>query len=71
MLGVTDHSLFHFFCFFDPSGHRLEQICNDPNANEEAAYITDETKYEMFEEWIKTKHAPSRTRFLHASELNQ
>ncbi len=33
--------------------------------------ITEEMKYEMLEEWSKTKRAPHHTHFLHADELDQ
>lgn len=69
VLGVTDHGLFHSIYFFDPNGHRLELTYNDPAAASKIAQITEEMKYEMLEEWTRTKKAPAHTQFLHATEF--
>jgi catechol 2,3-dioxygenase-like lactoylglutathione lyase family enzyme len=68
VLGVTDHGVFHSIYFFDPSGHRLELACPDPN---EAAQLKllDAVKWDMLEEWSKTKRAPKHAAFLHAKEF--
>lgn len=71
VLGVTDHGLFHSIYFFDPNGHRLELTYNDPEANSKLARITEEMKYDMLEEWSKTKRAPSHTQFLHTAEFEK
>ena len=34
------------------------------------AMITEQMKYDMLEEWSKTKRAPQHTHFLHADELS-
>ena len=64
VLGVTDHSIY----FFDPNGHRIELACPDP---EEDALLErlDGVKWEMLEEWSKTKRAPRHAAFLHEKEL--
>ncbi len=64
VLGVTDHSLFHSIYFFDPNGHRVELACPDP---EEEAMLKrlDSVKWEMLEEWSKTKKAPKHADWLH------
>ena len=68
VLGVTDHGMFHSIYFFDPSGHRIELACPDP---EEEAMLekADEVKWQMLEEWSKTKRAPKIANFIHAREL--
>jgi catechol 2,3-dioxygenase-like lactoylglutathione lyase family enzyme len=68
VLGVTDHSIFHSIYFFDPNGHRIELACPDP---EEEALIKrlDTVKWDMLEEWSKTKRAPKHAEWLHAKEL--
>ena len=68
VLGVTDHGAFHSIYFFDPNGHRVELACPDP---EEEALIArlDAVKWDMLEEWSKTKRAPKHAAFLHAKEL--
>jgi catechol 2,3-dioxygenase-like lactoylglutathione lyase family enzyme len=68
VLGVTDHSIFHSIYFFDPSGHRIELACPDP---QEEALIKrlDAVKWDMLEEWSRTKKAPRHADWLHAKEL--
>ena len=70
VLGVTDHGAFHSIYFFDPSGHRVELACPDP---EEAKMLErlDAVKWDMLEEWSKTKRAPKHAAFLHAREFKQ
>ena len=69
VLGVTDHGMFHSIYFFDPNGHRMELACPDP---EEAAMIAkaDAVKWQMLEEWSRTKRAPRHGAFLHEREFN-
>ncbi len=68
VLGVTDHGAFHSIYFFDPNGHRVELACPDP---EEAAMLErmDAVKWQMLEEWSRTKRAPRHAAFLHAREF--
>lgn len=70
VLGVTDHSLFHSIYFFDPNGHRVELACPD---EEEQAKLErlDKVKWEMLEEWSKTKRAPRHADWLHAKEFGK
>lgn len=70
VLGITNHGIFHSIYFFDPNGHRLELAYDDEKAAQKIALITGEMKYEMLEEWSKTKRAPHHTHFLHADELD-
>lgn len=70
VLGVTDHGAFHSIYFFDPNGHRLELAC--PGPEEEAVNRRlDAVKWDMLEEWSKTKRAPKHAAFLHAREIVQ
>lgn len=69
VLGVTDHSLFHSIYFFDPNGHRLELAAPDP-AEEAKLAKMDAVKWEMLEEWSKTKRAPKHAAWLHEKEFN-
>lgn len=64
VLGVTDHSIFHSIYFFDPNGHRIEMACPDPD---EAAMVArlDAVKWQMLEEWDRTKRAPKHASWLH------
>ncbi|MDH1489977.1 VOC family protein [Acinetobacter johnsonii] len=70
VLGITNHGIFHSIYFFDPNGHRLELAYDDEKAPQKIAMITEQMKYDMLEEWSKTKHAPQHTHFLHADELS-
>jgi glyoxylase I family protein len=68
VLGVTDHSIFLSIYFFDPSGHRVELACPDPD---EAVMLAkmDAVKWDMLEEWSRTKKAPKHADWLHKKEL--
>jgi len=70
VLGVTDHGAFHSIYFFDPNGHRVELACPDP---EEEAMLKrmDAVKWQMLEDWSKTKRAPKHAAFLHEREFKQ
>ncbi|MBK03285.1 MAG: glyoxalase [Deltaproteobacteria bacterium] len=64
VLGVTDHSIFHSIYFFDPNGHRIELACPDPEEEAMLARL-NEVKWEMLEEWSRTKKAPRHADWLH------
>jgi catechol 2,3-dioxygenase-like lactoylglutathione lyase family enzyme len=64
VLGVTDHGIFHSIYFFDPSGHRLELTCRDPQEKRQLQML-DAVKWAMLEEWSQTKRAPRHAAFLH------
>ena len=68
VLGVTDHSIFHSIYFFDPNGHRVELACPDP---EEDAMLEklNAVKWDMLEEWSRTKKAPRHADWMHKKEL--
>ena len=68
VLGVTDHSIFHSIYFFDPNGHRLELAAPDPDADAMMEKL-GEVKWEMLEEWSKTKRAPRHAAWMHQKEL--
>lgn len=68
VLGVTDHSLFHSIYFFDPNGHRIELACPDPDQDAKLARL-DAVKWEMLEEWSKTKRAPKHAAWMHEKEF--
>ncbi len=68
VLGVTDHSLFHSIYFFDPNGHRIELACPDPDQETKLARL-DAVKWEMLEEWSKTKRAPKHAAWMHEKEF--
>ncbi len=68
VLGVTDHSIFHSIYFFDPNGHRIELACPDPEEDAMLAKL-DAVKWEMLEEWTKTKKAPKHADWMHKKAL--
>jgi len=68
VLGVTDHSVFHSIYFFDPNGHRLELAAPDV-AEQKKLDRLDEVKWQMLEEWSRTKRAPKHAEWLHNSEF--
>jgi catechol 2,3-dioxygenase-like lactoylglutathione lyase family enzyme len=57
VLGMTDHSIFHSIYFFDPNGHRVELAAPDPDQKAALAKLVA-VKWDMQEEWSKTKRAP-------------
>jgi catechol 2,3-dioxygenase-like lactoylglutathione lyase family enzyme len=68
VVGVTDHAAFYSIYFYDPNGHRVELACPAP---EEAEMFkrADAVKWEMLEEWSRTKRAPRQAAFLHEKEF--
>lgn len=70
MLGITNHGIFHSIYFFDPNGHRIELTYDDPCSPEKIAQITEQIKYDMLNEWTRTKRALHHTHFLHLEELS-
>lgn len=63
VVGPTDHALFKSIYFFDPSGHRLELAAN--TATDEMNKELDRVKWEMLDEWDRTKKAPQHARWMH------
>jgi catechol 2,3-dioxygenase-like lactoylglutathione lyase family enzyme len=68
VLGPVDHGAFHSIYFFDPSGHRLELACPDPDETAVMARL-DAVKWDMLEEWSRTRRAPKHAAFLHEKEF--
>jgi catechol-2,3-dioxygenase len=67
VLGVTNHSVFHSIYFFDPNGHRLELAAPDKQEKAKIERL-DKVKWQMLEEWSKTKQAPSHADWIHSNE---
>lgn len=63
VIGPTDHTIFKSIYFFDPSGHRLELAANTGSPAMMADL--DRVKWDMLEEWSKTKKAPQHARWMH------
>jgi catechol 2,3-dioxygenase-like lactoylglutathione lyase family enzyme len=66
VVGITDHTLFKSIYFFDPNGHRLELTVDTstPALTARASQV----KWEMLEEWSRTKRAPKHAAWMHATE---
>ncbi len=67
VIGPTDHTIFKSIYFFDPNGHRLELAadCGTP----EMYRKLDEVKWDMLEEWSKTKQAPKHAAWMHDGSM--
>lgn len=68
VLGITDHGAFHSIYFFDPNGHRVELACPDPDEATVMARL-DAVKWQMLEEWSRTRRAPKHADWLHRREF--
>ncbi|MCP4789535.1 MAG: VOC family protein [Gammaproteobacteria bacterium] len=67
VIGPTNHTIFKSIYFRDPSGHRLELAVN--TGTEEMAKRLDAVKWEMLDEWDKTKKAPNHAQWMHQQEF--
>jgi catechol 2,3-dioxygenase-like lactoylglutathione lyase family enzyme len=67
VLGVVNHSVFHSIYFFDPSGHRLELAAPDKQEKAKIERL-DKVKWQMLEEWSKTKKAPRHADWAHSND---
>ena len=65
VLGPTNHTIFKSIYFFDPNGHRLELATN--TGTPEMYKTLDEVKWDMLNEWSKTKRAPKHAAWMHES----
>jgi lactoylglutathione lyase len=67
VIGPTDHTIFKSIYFFDPNGHRLELAfdCGTPEMYQKL----DDVKWDMLEEWSKTKKAPTHAAWMHDGSM--
>ena len=63
VIGPTDHTIFKSIYFFDPSGHRLELAVD--TATPQMNQALDAVKWDMLNEWDRTKKAPQHARWMH------
>ncbi|MCP4296914.1 MAG: VOC family protein [Proteobacteria bacterium] len=68
VVGPTNHTIFESIYFYDPSGHRLELAVD--TGTPEMSKKLDDVKWEMLEEWSKTKQAPEHARWMHEDEFS-
>jgi len=67
VVGVTDHTIFKSIYFFDPNGHRLELAAD--TGTPDMYQRLDAVKWDMLEEWNKTKRAPTHAAWMHEKEF--
>ena len=67
VVGITDHTIFKSIYFFDPNGHRLELACD--TATVEMNQKLDAVKWDMLEEWSRTRRAPKHAAWMHEKEF--
>lgn len=63
VIGPTDHTIFKSIYFYDPNGHRLELAFN--TGTPDMMQRLDDVKWDMLEEWAKTRKAPQHARWMH------
>ncbi len=68
VIGITDHAIFKSIYFFDPNGHRLELAAN--TATPAMMKKLDDVKWDMLEEWSRTRRAPKHAAWMHERELS-
>lgn len=67
VIGPTDHGIIKSIYFFDPNGHRLELTTITGTAKEMDKL--DQVKWDMLEEWSRTKKAPKHAAWMHEQEF--
>jgi catechol 2,3-dioxygenase-like lactoylglutathione lyase family enzyme len=68
VIGPTDHTLFQSIYFFDPNGHRLE-LSVDTGTPDMYARL-DAVKWDMLDEWSRTRQAPRHAAWMHDGSLS-
>ena len=63
VIGPTDHTIFQSIYSRDPSGHRLGLAAD--TATPKMNQMLDEVKWDMLNEWDRTKKAPEHARWMH------
>ncbi len=68
VVGPTDHTIFKSIYFFDPNGHRLELTwdCGTPKMMQ----MLDQVKWDMVNEWNRTKQAPKHAAWMHDGSMS-
>jgi len=67
VVGITDHTIFKSIYFFDPSGHRVELAADC--ASPQQLQRLDEVKWDMLDEWSRTRRAPKHAAWMHVQEF--
>jgi catechol-2,3-dioxygenase len=69
VLGPTDHGIIKSIYLFDPNGHRLE--LTTVTASPDQLQKLDDVKWDMLEEWTKSKSTVKQANWLHAGEFSK
>lgn len=69
VLGITDHTIFQSIYFFDPNGHRIELAAD--TATPEMQRKLDDVKWDMLEEWSRTRRAPKHAAWMHEKQFGK
>jgi catechol 2,3-dioxygenase-like lactoylglutathione lyase family enzyme len=67
VVGPTDHTIFQSIYFFDPNGHRVELAADTATA--EMNSKLDAVKWDMLDEWSRTRRAPRHAAWMHEKEF--
>ncbi len=67
VIGPVDHTLFQSIYFFDCNGHRLELAVDTTSVAMQARL--DAVKWDMLDEWARTRRAPQHAAWLHEPEF--
>ena len=62
VIGITDHTIFRSICFFDPNGPPSRAGLRHGHAGD--AEEVDDVKWEMLDEWSRTKRAPKHAQWM-------
>ena len=68
VVGITNHTIFKSIYFIDPNGHRIE-LATNANTPEISREL-DNVKWDMLNEWSKTKIAPEHARWMHSGTFD-
>ena len=68
VVGPTDHGIIKSIYLIDPNGHRLE--LTTVTATGEQLKKLDEVKWDMLEEWTKSKSTVKQADWLHSNEFS-
>ena len=69
IVGPTDHGIIKSIYLFDPNGHRLE--LTTVTATAEQLKKLEDVKWDMLDEWTKSKSTVKQADWLHAEEFSK
>ena len=69
VVGPTDHGIIKSIYLFDPNGHRLE--LTTVTATDQQMKELDKVKWDMLDEWTKSKTTVKQADWLHSKEFSE